>query len=57
MIGLGCHSKEEAESALRTCKEQHLDPCTLLDNLKEEELVMQDKVIAASVKIMGQVEA
>ena len=28
-----------------------LDPCTLLDNLKEEELAMQDKAIAASVTI------
>ena len=28
-----------------------LDPCTLLENLKEEELAMQDKAIAASVKI------
>ena len=28
-----------------------LDPCTLLDSLKEEELAMQDKAIAASVKI------
>ena len=27
------------------------DPCTLLDSLKEEELAMQDKAIAASVKI------
>ena len=33
-----------------------LDPCTLLDSQKEEELVMQDKAIAASVKNTEQVE-
>ena len=47
------HAEEETESTPRTCKEQNLDPCTLLDSLKEEELVMQDKAIAASAKNNG----
>ena len=43
-------SEEETESRNRTCKDENLYPCTLLDSLKEEELVMQDKMISASVK-------
>ena len=49
-VARAVHAEEETESRNRTCKDENLYPCTLLDSLKEEELAMQDKMISASVK-------
>ena len=49
-------SEEEPERRIRTCKDENLYPCTLLDSLKEEELAVQDKFIAASAINTDQAE-